>query len=366
MMIALAVISGIGLVLAKYISQTNKLGSSRGLLEERRDLKVRIFRALTDKDVCGLNLIGFKAAEASVPSIRNRINGTESVVASVGMKYGTGLFVTSFELVDRPGMGDGVEVIPGESGSTHLIMKFASDHRNMNPDAIPQEKIKLVVQTNSAGMIESCFAASSGEDHLWLRQASNPNNIYYEEGRVGVGTSDPQELLHVAGNLIAANGAGDRITLGGAPSQYSLNLSADKVLEVWNEVTNSPALIRAGSIRADYVTLTNSPNACTAANQGAISFQGGKVAICENGVWRQKEIVTWCTPPARIKKGDDEWIRFHQTTQFRPQGYKCDTTQRAKSKHAKIDSTGFKIKYDDTSKPCSNNTNCREYNPEHQ
>lgn len=357
---------------SKLITDSKVGEKSRSISSDMDDLKIRLRKALRTREVCMMNLGNRSAVSGSVNQIQEMIGGTPSTYIEKDKAYGSNrLIVDSITLEDTPGMEDGVEVVPNEKGTTNLVVTFKKPGA-MKSQAPIRTRIKVSVQTDGSGMIQNCFTVFTGEDLIWVKSDLNPDHIYYPDGNVGIGTEDPQDPLHVAGSIIATTTSGDRVTLGGGPAQYQLILSADKVFEVWNKLTNQYGDLNAGVIRADYVTLSRTVDPCNWTNEGAIHFDpgSGKVQVCENGFWRAKRYVTWCTPPVEIYKGHDEWMRFHQTTQFRPKGYKCDNSQIKKKKHAKIKSDSAppytRVKYDDTSKPCENDTNCRDYNPEHQ
>lgn len=370
--IALGLMGGVGLMASKLITDSKVGEKSRSITSDMEDLKSMVKRALRTKEACMMNFSGKSAISSSHALLQEMVKGNPRDMLQVNRPFGANrLLVETVALQDNPGMDDGVNVVPGTKGTTNLVITLKRPGA-MKSQAPIRTRIKMSVETDSAGMIENCFSVFTGEDLMWVRSDSTPDDIYYPDGYVGVGTENPQDPLHVAGSIIATTTGGDRITLGGAPAQFQIILSADKVFELWNDVTNAHADLSAGTIRADYVVLSTVAGGCFFSNEGAITYDpgSGKVRVCEMGVWKAKRYVTWCTPPSEIHKGHDEWMRFHQTTQFRPQGYKCDNAQIRKKSHAKIRSDVAapytRVKFDDTSRPCSNNTNCQDFNPEHQ
>lgn len=374
--ISLGLMGGIGLMASKLITDTKKVEKSRSVLGDMEDMKIMVRGALKSKESCMLNLKDKAAASSGMNTLRTMRKGSPVKVLEKDKPFGAlGLIVESLRLEDQAGMDDGVEVVNGDMGSTNLVITMKKPAA-MKTAGLIRTKIKVAVMTDAGGLIKDCFSFSSGEDMVWAQSDVNPDDIYYTGGKVGVGTEDPQDTLHVAGSIIANNTSGDRVTLGGGPADFRITLSADRVFEFWDRLTGNPTDLEAGIILADYVTLGATTNACTSANQGAIVFDSGsgKVSICEGGVWRDKRIVTWCTPPVEIKAAHDEWIRFHQVSGFRPKGYRCDNSQIKKKGHGyiKIKSKSSKpytfIRFDDSKKDkdCSSNSNCRDYNPEHQ
>lgn len=368
--------AGIGLMATRLLTETKKIEKSRSVLGDMQDMKIMVRKALKTKESCMLNLDKKNASSGEIGNLQTLRKGSPVTLLEKNKPFGgMGLILESLRLVDNAGMEDGVEVVNGDMGSTNLIITMKKPE-SMKAGGLIRTKIKIAVLTDIAGDITDCFSFSSGEDLVWSQSDADPNDIYYTDGNVGIGTEDPKELLHVAGSIIANNTSGDRITLGGGPADYQIILSADKVFEFWNKVSNKPADFEAGRIVADYVTLADQISGCSLANEGAITFDAGtgKVSICENGSWKDKRIVSWCTPPTEIKAAHDEWIRFHQVSGFRPQGYRCDNTQIKKKGHGYIKIKGKAskpytfIRFDDAKKDkdCSSNSNCRTYNPEHQ
>lgn len=374
--ISLGLMAGIGLMATKLVTDSKKVEKTRSILGDMEDMKILIRQGLKSKESCMLNLNNKNATSDGLSMLRTIRKGSVVKLLEKDKPFGSmGLVIESLRLEDKAGMEDGVDVVPNDMGSTNLVITMKKPAA-MNSPGLIGTKIKLAVKTNSSGQIQDCFSFSSGEDMVWAQSDVDPNDIYYTGGNVGVGTENPQDMLHVAGSIISRNTNGDRIALGGGPADYRITLSADKVFEFWDGMTGRAADLEAGTIVADYVTLGTSTNSCTAANSGAIIFDSGtgKVSICEGGVWKDKRIVTWCTPPAEIKAAHDEWIRFHQVSGFRPKGYRCDNSQVRKKghKYIKIKTDTSKpytfIRFDDAKKDkdCSSNSNCRDYNPEHQ
>ena len=79
---------------------------------------------------------------------------------------------------------------------------------------IVNKRIKLYVKTN-ANIIESCFAIGRGESTIWSRTLADPNNIYYRDGLVGIGTTDPKALLHVTNNNDVPGATSSKILIEG-------------------------------------------------------------------------------------------------------------------------------------------------------
>ena len=95
----------------------------------------------------------------------------------------------------------------------------------LGPTQLKPRDILLAVKFN-AGVMTECIPKARLTDGIWKRAPANLSNIYYDEGKVGIGTSAPAGIFDVrAGtastgsgtniNLWAENGAGSGNTLGG-------------------------------------------------------------------------------------------------------------------------------------------------------
>jgi prepilin-type N-terminal cleavage/methylation domain-containing protein len=73
--------------------------------------------------------------------------------------------------------------------------------------------VKVSVEFDvGTGAITNCIAQSKTSDVIWRRDATSLNNIYYNLGNVGIGTSNPSDRLHIVGGeapgIILGAGAG--------------------------------------------------------------------------------------------------------------------------------------------------------------
>ena len=106
------------------------------------------------------------------------------------------------------------------------------------------------------------------------------------------------------------------------------------------------------------VTNSNCSERCTPEDAIRQNPSTNVVEICKSGVWVTKPVITYCLPPREVKQGDDEWMTFHQAdTNRKERNAPCTNDQRDRSKHADLNTPG-RIRYDDKSKSCANNSNC--------
>ena len=368
LMVGLGLLGASGYGLMKVIETNNKVKKTNDYRIETKEVVNRVQKILTHPEACRLTFLNLNATNAGITVIRNQNN---EVVQGLNQPFGiTGATVISMALNDQGGTEDGVRVNPGQAGSTNLVFTFAPKSGTSYSTKQVQEKLKIWIITNAASQIQTCYSQTTGEGSAWKREPTNPNNIYYNEGNIGVGTSIPNAPLTVNGSIQGTNPAGERFTITPDPSQYLIFSFANKPIKFWNQAMGRMADVTAGNIRVDtVVTLGTAVEACDGSKQGAMRYDPAirRVRICEGGIWKIKAVAEWCTPPGEIKKGDDEWMTFHQAdTARRVRGAPCEPAQRNKSKNAKIDSTGFSIRYDDKSKSCRNDQNCQDFRASEQ
>jgi hypothetical protein len=65
----------------------------------------------------------------------------------------------------------------------------------LGPDVLKPRTIFLAVDFNASGVMIECRPKAKMTDGIWQRTASNPSNIQFSDGNVGVGTTEPQFLL---------------------------------------------------------------------------------------------------------------------------------------------------------------------------
>lgn len=100
---------------------------------------------------------------------------------------------------------------------------------------------------------------------------------------------------------------------------------------------------------------------CSVGGETKYDTPSAKLLECDGSCWQEKSTTLSCLPPNQIKKGDDEWMKFHQDTSMRrPFGSPCEPGMRSSSKHASMVNGGTRIKFDDTSKVCATDKSCIE------
>lgn len=357
-----------GATLMKNLGSSSKGNDVRQEIQSYTD---EISKTLNHKVACRKSLIGAVAASGDVLTIKDSDgNPKYSVGDVIGINR---IKIVSMKLQDLPGLDDTVEIIPGDEGSTRLEIKFAQDKEG---SVEIRKTINMFVQTEGSlattATIRECYASVGGSGSFWIKEKTNPLNIFYNEGFVGMGVDNPNFPLDVGGTIAVTNG-GDLIELGGNASQFELRVSdVSKPVEFLNAATSGFADIKAGNIKAgSYIKLATTGD-CDSASTGSIKYNSStkQVEICEGGSWVAKQYEEWCVPVRKRKEQDDNAMWFHQSDNARREkGTGCDRVQI----DGRADNTGFsdlkigspdyghRIRHDHSNDPCTNDQLCQTY-----
>ncbi|MBD66144.1 MAG: hypothetical protein CME62_13110 [Halobacteriovoraceae bacterium] len=203
-------------------------------------------------------------------------------------KYGTlGLQIEEMSLIDFAGMEDGSNYVPGEMGSTNLMISFSKVAGSNYEGREVQSKIRLSILTDSgSGEIIDCFTSESSVGSLWIRREGTPTDILYLNGRLGVGT-DPTEGLDVVGAVQVENIAGQEMKLDVNTTEYEIEVNVDKPIVLRNISQGRRADFDAGFINySRYLKLGNSGMSCTNPITGTLRYNGFALQYCRDGAWR--------------------------------------------------------------------------------
>ena len=126
--------------------------------------------------------------------------------------------------------------------------------------ATPTEKLDVVGNIKASGTIcDGTGACIGNSSNLW---SQNGSNIYYNGGKVGIGTAAPQAALHIsylAGGSLYAQGA-SKIGGGGAfDNSHTLSIlggsSAEPTLNVGKRADQTADIIDVGSDNGDIMVV---------------------------------------------------------------------------------------------------------------
>lgn len=328
-----------------FMKEQNTITKTQNYRQDVQEFTDQIFKHLSSREACKNTFGGQLAASTTVTEIKDKII-SDPAKFTLNTEMGSfGVKLASITLADTAGLEDMVEVKPGEGGTTRLILKFVPVVSSQSASYEVQKTINLWVLTDGTdpltARIQECYSLVSGGSLLWSKDPLNPNNIYYNEGFVGVDQENPQTQLDVSGRIGIVTGT-EVLDIGGNATQFELRVSdVTKPIEFLNQITSGWADVRARNITVNsYVKLSTNSSPCDASNNGAIKYNSTTklVEMCESGAWVSKQYETWCYPAHQRKEQDDNAMWFFQNDSSRREiGTGCDRAQI----DGRADNTGY-------------------------
>ncbi len=187
-LVALGLVAVIGAALASVITNAAKQQKGIQAKDQQREITAELRTLLSDRTAClnsfgGINPSGAGASVAAIKDAAGavRYNLTDKSTDKTGL-----LQFTDFRLSNwTAGTGNAdFRVKLSKIGDTGTV-------REILPDVIT---IKAKV---AGAVITECFSISTVSDNLWKIGTSNPSDIFYGAGNVGIGTSVPTNLIEV-------------------------------------------------------------------------------------------------------------------------------------------------------------------------
>ena len=198
-MVTASIMVGVGLMMSKLTVNNNKAMKVTERNFEISSILNEIRANLSDPLACKSSFpISINASnQSNISEIKSAI-GTP--LFKTNTSYGSsGVKISSMALNDSHGE---VTVIPnGGSGTTNFVIEFDRGAKT-GATRFVKKNIRLSVITNSGSptdkTIQSCNAFSGGVSTIWSRKGSD--KIYFNEGRIGIGTDEPGSMLQISNN----------------------------------------------------------------------------------------------------------------------------------------------------------------------
>ena len=191
-MIIGSILTIIGVGVMSLISNSAK--SQRGLQakDTMRDFAIELRSTLSDKTAC-LNTFTSKnlsTGEATVTSIKDATNNTKY---SSGTAYMGGL-INFKNIVMREFVADATNP---NTGNAKLYI-YADKTGEASGVKTVHHVLSAQIEIDASKNILKCIAVGGLSDSLWQVSASNANDIFYQGGKVGIGTSAPEATVHIS------------------------------------------------------------------------------------------------------------------------------------------------------------------------
>jgi type II secretory pathway pseudopilin PulG len=186
------VLVAIGLVAIMAVGITSMLTgamkSQKGIQakDQQRDLTSEIRALLNDNNACKNSFNGGNPSTGFTKA--NIINGAGVTKYSIPGKDKTGMLNYEEFRVDN-WVADASSVVQGRADLKIKLSKVGDTGtaKDIKPDVITLK----VTLSGAGGTIVDCFSIGMQSDGFWKVSPANSNNIYYNAGNVGIGTTTP-------------------------------------------------------------------------------------------------------------------------------------------------------------------------------
>lgn len=139
---------------------------------------------------CSTTFGGQLPAGGTVFGLRKQVSGVFENVFEVGIKLPGDITVAKYTLDNtKSGLA---------SDEVALLVEFSR-----GKSAVREMASKMLVLSavlDGDGKITSCYALTSNNGY-WVRSVTQPNDIFYNQGNVGVGSPSPKAALDINGQL---------------------------------------------------------------------------------------------------------------------------------------------------------------------
>jgi hypothetical protein len=299
------VLVAIGLVAIMAVGITSMLTgtmkSQKGIQakDQQREVTAEVRTLLNDKTAC-LNSFGGQNPQTGFSILR--IKDAANVARyTIGANDKTGMLTFKEFRVDN-WLADAGYTTQGNSDLKIKLSKVGDTGtvKDISPDVIT-----LKTKRNAAGNIIECFSIGTKTDGFWQISPSNPSDIFFSGGNVGIGTSTPGTGVGMSGGLTINSTSSTAITLEkNGVASFAINPSLivpgdwvtfDKVGGIWNVSITSRAgnvgigttapkakLDVAGAVKVGYMAV------CSPTNEGSQRYNSGlkNMEFCDGASWK--------------------------------------------------------------------------------
>lgn len=209
-LVAGGILAGLSLSIVKIQSLSIQTSKDVEYNSEIQLITSHIQGLLSNQKHCTMTFQGkdpkmTKNAVSSIGYINHAGNNQERFIKN--KSYGSQLTITDYTLSDALDTAN-VDL----QNTTNLVITFHKGKQGIRKEIT--RRILLSVITK-AGSIESCRSLSPISDGPWLRSEKSAEDIFFDEGRVGIGSREPKAKLDVLSKVDTA------VNIGGENCSYS-------------------------------------------------------------------------------------------------------------------------------------------------
>lgn len=202
-LVALGILSVLLFGLSDFISKSFRAQKGLQAKDSQREVTGQIRTLLGDRNACTNSFLNGDTNASDGFTVTNLLDAASAVKFSIGSQDASKLLTYTkfkvFNWVPDAGYAD--------QGQMDFIAELSRGTNVVGPETLYPDVIKLKVRRNPAGLLTECFAISVNGEDFWQISPSNQSNIYFNGGRVGIGTNNPLGGLHIMGGIRAEKGA---------------------------------------------------------------------------------------------------------------------------------------------------------------
>lgn len=225
LMVVVGLLSGLALVATSISKQMNKSSTKAQVDSDILLAHNEMIAILANPENCALTFSATYPATASSTGTYTKTIGAGTITRIVN-KPGTGVAVNRF--VTNVYFGTGNQKIisyalnPSANASEPDIadLTVTFEKKPILNNGVPgifTRTIKLYTELDGSSRIKVCRSISQQNQEIWTRVVGNAQDIFYNEGKVGVGDNTPEYVLDVeSGDNNILNITGTSTTYGGS------------------------------------------------------------------------------------------------------------------------------------------------------
>lgn len=140
---------------------------------------------------CAASLQGLSPASGVPTLLKKKVDTLFENVYAINTSLPENIKISSYSLSkDFPGLA-----------SNEAILKIEFSRGNNTIKDKITKSFKIVYTVDGSGNILTCYAFNNVSDTFWIQSQTQPNDIYYGGGNVGIGTAVPNATFQVEGTI---------------------------------------------------------------------------------------------------------------------------------------------------------------------